>query len=52
METEVCTVTSTTPLGRVCEIMEKHGIGGLPVVDYGNLTGIITESDLLRAIAG
>ncbi|MEJ8542111.1 CBS domain-containing protein [Methanothermobacter wolfeii] len=52
METEVCTVTSTTPLGRVCEIMEKHGIGGLPVVDYGNLTGMITESDLLRAIAG
>ncbi|GAB4378676.1 MULTISPECIES: CBS domain-containing protein [Methanothermobacter] len=52
METQVCMVTSTTPLGRVCELMEEHGIGGLPVVDYGELTGIITESDLLRAIAG
>ncbi|MGB9837335.1 CBS domain-containing protein [Methanothermobacter sp.] len=52
MEREVCTVTSTTTLGDVCEIMEKYGIGGLPVVDYGNLRGIITESDLLRAITG
>jgi CBS domain-containing protein len=31
--------------------MEKEGIGGLPVVNNGNLEGIITERDILKAVS-
>jgi CBS domain-containing protein len=37
-------------LGDVCDLMEDKGIGGLPVVQNSNLKGIITESDILKAI--
>ena len=37
-------------LGDVCDLMEDKGIGGLPVVQNGDLKGIITESDILKAI--
>jgi CBS domain-containing protein len=30
--------------------MVEHKIGGLPVVDGGELVGIITESDLCRLL--
>jgi CBS domain-containing protein len=51
MEPEVISVTPVTKLGDVCDIMEKKDIGGLPVVKEGQLRGIITESDILRAIS-
>ncbi len=50
MENEVITTTPQTRLGDVCELMEKEGIGGMPVVKNGDLQGIITESDLLKVI--
>jgi predicted transcriptional regulator len=51
MEPEVISVTPDTRLGNVCDIMEEKDIGGLPVVKEGQLHGIITESDILRAIS-
>ncbi|MBC7101426.1 MAG: CBS domain-containing protein [Methanobacteriales archaeon] len=51
MEKKVVTINSTSTLGQLYEIMAKNGIGGVPVVDYDELLGIITESDLLKAIA-
>ncbi len=51
MEKNVVTINSTSTLGQLYEIMAKNSIGGVPVVDYEELLGIITESDLLRAIA-
>jgi len=51
MEKKVVTINSTNTLGQLYKIMAKNGIGGVPVVDYEELLGIITESDLLRAIA-
>lgn len=50
MENEVITTTPQNNLGEVCEIMEKKGIGGLPVVKNNELVGIITEKDILNAI--
>ena len=50
MEPNVISVTSATRLGDVCDIMEEKDIGGLPVVIEDQLVGIITESDILRAI--
>ena len=51
MEKKVVTINSTSTLGQLYKIMAENGIGGVPVVDYQELLGIITESDLLRAIA-
>jgi len=51
MEKEVISTTSRSRLGDVCQIMEDKGMGGLPVVYGDELQGIITESDILRAIS-
>jgi CBS domain-containing protein len=51
MEHNVVSTTTLTRLGDVCDIMEEKGIGGLPVVKNGELQGIITESDILRAVS-
>lgn len=51
MESEVITATVNARLGDICDLMEHKGIGGLPVVENGELRGIITESDILRAVS-
>ncbi len=46
-------VTVTSPektIIEVSDIMIKEGFGGLPVLSDGDLVGIITERDLLRAL--
>ncbi|MEL4306421.1 CBS domain-containing protein [Methanococcoides sp. LMO-2] len=48
---DVVWITSDTDLGKASELMVKHGIGALPVIDEGKLCGIITERDILRAMA-
>lgn len=40
--------SSDTPVEDAARILSDNKIGGLPVVDDGVLTGIITESDLFR----
>jgi CBS domain-containing protein len=52
MTRNVVTTNIYTKLGDLCSIMEKEGIGGIPVVRDNELLGIITESDILRAISG
>jgi acetoin utilization protein AcuB len=51
MSTPVVSVTPSTMLEEAANLMVKHKIGGLPVVDRGKLAGIITATDLLRAFA-
>ncbi len=48
MTLDPLTVTSNTAMDAVAEILVKHRIGGLPVVDNGDLKGIITQADVLR----
>ncbi len=48
MTKEVITVTEQTPLEEAARIMADNKIGGLPVVDGGQLIGIITETDLFK----
>lgn len=46
------TISLDAPIAGAAELMCRHKIGGLPVVDVdGRLAGIITESDLLLALA-
>ncbi|KZX17646.1 hypoxic response protein 1 [Methanobrevibacter cuticularis] len=50
MERNVCTVGPLTRVGDLCELLNKKDIGGVPVIKDGKLLGIITESDVLKAI--
>src|SRR3954465_9246839 len=39
------------PLGEAAERMVERGVGSVVVSDFGRLIGILTERDLLRAVA-
>ncbi|MBN2469378.1 MAG: CBS domain-containing protein [Anaerolineae bacterium] len=50
MTPDPITTRPDTPVFEVAQLMRERKIGGLPVLDdAGALTGIITETDLLRA---
>ena len=43
------TITLDAPLPRAIELMQEHGIRHLPVLDGGELVGILSEGDLTAA---
>lgn len=45
------TVAPEDTLGEVAEKMMKQNVGAVIVKDFGRMIGILTERDLLRAIA-
>ncbi len=48
METDVPTVAPSDPIELVLEVLRKHELPGVPVVDSdGNCVGIITDQDLV-----
>ena len=51
MTSAVLVVESARPIAEAARIMIDHKIGALPVVDDGQLVGIVTESDFVRAMA-
>lgn len=52
MTRHVRTVGPATPLSELEEQMIQHGIGRLPVVEGGHVIGIVTRTDVLRALHG
>lgn len=50
MRTNLITVSSDTTIVEAARLMLEHKISGLPVVDEGRLVGMITESDIFRAV--
>ncbi len=40
------------PLEVAARLLQEYRIGRLPVLDHGRLVGIVTQSDLLRALVG
>jgi acetoin utilization protein AcuB len=48
MTTDLITVTPDIPLEEAARIMADNKIGGLPVMENGNLVGIITETDVFK----
>jgi CBS domain-containing protein len=48
MRRDVRTVTPTTRLREAAELMLKHKLGCVPVLEDGKLVGILTEADLVR----
>ena len=43
-------VAPDTPLAEIVRLMERHRIKRLPVVEKGKLAGLVTRTDLLRAV--
>ena len=52
MTRDVVSVTLDTPLKEVVELMERHRIKRVPVLDGEVLVGILSRADLLRALLG
>jgi len=50
MAYEPITIAADAPIGEAARRMLQHKIGGLPVVEYGELVGIITETDICRLL--
>jgi CBS domain-containing protein len=51
MKTDPLTVSSSTPTLEALDIMQSHRVGSLPVVDDGQLVGILTSFDFLNGAA-
>src|SRR6266545_2514074 len=47
MTSPVVTVTPTTRLKQAAALLVRHGFNAVPVVDEGDLVGIVSEADLL-----
>src|SRR6188474_3300893 len=52
MTGEIVAVAPEDTLGEAAERMAEQGVGSAVVLDSGRLIGIITERDLMKAIAG
>lgn len=52
MSTEVISVRPDTPLDKIRRIMVEGDLGRLPVMEHGRLVGIVTRTDVLRALHG
>lgn len=50
MTKDVVTTTPDADLREVARVMADRKIGGLPVVEDGQVVGMITESDVFRAL--
>jgi len=50
MVTNIITIEARATVKKAAELMDKHDIGCLMVVSYGNPIGIITERDMLRRV--
>jgi CBS domain-containing protein len=51
MSSNPITVTETTPARQIASLMHTHGIKRVPVMRNGKLVGIVTRTDLVRALA-
>lgn len=50
MVTNIITVEAEDTVKKAAELMDKHGIGCLIVINYNNPVGIVTEGDMLKKV--
>lgn len=50
MVTNIITIEAEATVKNAVELMEKHDIGCLIVINYGNPIGIVTERDMLKKV--
>ena len=51
MESEVYTISAESSIEDASSVMVKHKVNRLPVLDDGELVGIITRGDIIRGLA-
>jgi CBS domain-containing protein len=51
MTKEVVTATPDTPLHEIAALLEKHSIKRVPIVEKGQLVGIVSRANLVQAVA-
>lgn len=51
MTDRVIAATPDTPLQEIAATMEKHAIKRIPIVEHGQLVGIVSRANLLQAVA-
>jgi CBS domain-containing protein len=51
MTRDVVSVSRTTPLGEIADLMEQRHIKHMPVLEDGKLVGVVSRGNLLRAFA-
>lgn len=52
MTREVVTASPETPLHEVAALLEKHSVKRVPIVENGQLVGIVSRANLGQAVAG
>lgn len=52
MTKELLTVEPSDTLGEAAQKMTERGVGSVVVSDYGRMIGILTERDVMKAVAG
>jgi|RhiMetdeSRZDD1v2_1073273.scaffolds.fasta_scaffold150068_3 CBS domain-containing protein len=50
MSANPTTVDVDTPIDEVMKVLQEHHILRVPVTDHGKLTGIVSRSDLIKAV--
>lgn len=48
---DVVTSTATTSLGEIAKLLHEKRIGAVVILDGGDIAGILSERDIVRAIA-
>jgi len=51
MTTDVVSATADASLGEIATLLERHRIKRLPIVDDGDLVGMVSRSNLIQALA-
>lgn len=51
MTKDVLTVESGTPLGQAVNLILLKGVNRIPVMDKGNMVGIISRADIIKGLA-
>jgi len=51
MSAPVACVAPDLPLAEAVALMARHGVGALPVVESARVVGILTQSDVVTALA-
>ena len=50
MTKEVIVISSSQTIIDVAELMEKHDVNRLPVVDDGKIVGIVARADIIKSL--
>jgi CBS domain-containing protein len=51
MTREVVTASPETPLSEIAVLLEEHGIKRVPIVENGQLVGLVSRANLIQAVA-